>query len=35
MFSLPAFRRVVRASAIYDVVMTGAFATPWTLLLLR
>lgn len=35
MFSLTAFRRLVRASAIYDVLMTGAFATPWTLLLLR
>lgn len=35
MFSLPAFLRLVRASAIYDVLMTAAFATPWTLLLLR
>lgn len=35
MFSLPTFRRLVRASAVYDVLMTGAFATPWTLLLLR
>ena len=35
MFPIPAFRRLVRASAIYDVLMTGAFATPWTLLLLR
>lgn len=35
MFSLPAFRRLVRASAVYDVLMTAAFATPWTLLLLR
>ncbi len=35
MFSLPAFRRLVRASAVYDVLMTGAFATPWSLLLLR
>lgn len=35
MFSLPAFSRLVRASAIYDVLMTGAFATPWSLLLLR
>jgi len=24
------FRRVVRASAIYDVVVTAPFATPWT-----
>ena len=35
MFSLTAFRRLVRASAIYDVLLTGAFATPWTLLLLH
>ena len=35
MLSISAFRRLVRASAIYDVLMTGAFATPWTLLLLR
>ena len=35
MLSIAAFRRVVRASAIYDVLMTGAFATPWSLLLLR
>ena len=35
MFPIPAFRCLVRASAIYDVLMTGAFATPWTLLLLR
>ena len=35
MFSLTAFRRLVRASAIYDVLMTGAFVTPWTLPLLR
>ena len=35
MLSLTAFRRLVRASAIYDVLMTGAFATPWTLLLLH
>ena len=35
MFPIPAFRHLVRASAIYDVLMTGAFATPWSLLLLR
>lgn len=35
MFSLTAFRRLVRASAIYDVLMTGAFAMPWTLLWLH
>ena len=35
MFSLSAFRRVVRASAIYDVLMTAPFLTPWTFLLLR
>ncbi|WP_426070530.1 hypothetical protein [Janthinobacterium sp. DSP2-3-3] len=35
MLSVSAFRRLVRASAIYDVLMTAAFATPWTFLLLR
>ncbi|APA67737.1 hypothetical protein [Janthinobacterium sp. 1_2014MBL_MicDiv] len=35
MLSLSAFRRLVRASAIYDVFMTAAFATPWTFLLLH
>ena len=35
MLSVSAFRRVVRASAIYDVLMTAAVATPWTFLLLR
>ena len=35
MLSVSAFRRLVRTSAIYDVVMTVAFATPWTFLLLR
>ena len=35
MLSLATFRRLVRASAIYDVLMTGAFVTPWTLPLLR
>ena len=29
-FSPAAFRRVVRASAVYDVLATAAFATPWT-----
>lgn len=29
-FSSTAFRRVVRASAAYDVLATAAFATPWT-----
>lgn len=29
-FSPARFRQVVRASAIYDVVVTAAFATPWT-----
>ena len=24
------FRRIVRASAVYDVVVTAPFATPWT-----
>lgn len=29
-FSVSAFRRVVRASAVYDVLMIAAFATPWS-----
>lgn len=29
-FSTATFRRIVRASAIYDVVVTAPFATPWT-----
>ena len=29
-FSLAANRRIVRASAIYDLLLTPAFATPWT-----
>ncbi|KQQ88016.1 hypothetical protein [Massilia sp. Leaf139] len=28
---LPAYLRLVRASAFYDIVVTGALATPWTL----
>lgn len=28
--SATTFRRVVRASAVYDVVVTAPFATPWT-----
>ena len=28
--SLSTNRRIVRASAIYDLVVTAAFATPWT-----
>lgn len=35
MLSVSAFRRLVRASAIYDVLMTVPFVTPWTFLLLR
>ena len=35
MLSVVAFRRLVRASALYDVVMTAAFVTPWTFLLMR
>ncbi|GAB3417036.1 hypothetical protein NX774_22570 [Massilia agilis] len=27
---LPAFIRIVRASAWYDIVLTALFATPWT-----
>ncbi|GAB2864594.1 hypothetical protein GCM10027277_36720 [Pseudoduganella ginsengisoli] len=30
MIASPAFRRIVRASAIYDVLLTFPFATPWT-----
>lgn len=29
-FSPATFRRLVRASATYDIVVTAAFATPWT-----
>ena len=29
-FSPVTFRRIVRASAAYDVVVTAMFATPWT-----
>ena len=29
-FSKNTFRRVVRASAVYDLVVTAPFATPWT-----
>ena len=29
-FSPTAFRHVVRASAVYDVLATAPFATPWT-----
>ena len=35
MLSVSAFRRLVRASSIYDVFMTVPFVTPWTFLLLR
>lgn len=35
MLSVSAFRRVVRASAIYDVLMIVPFTTPWTFLLMR
>ena len=30
MLSEHAFRRIVRASAVYDLVITAPFATPWT-----
>lgn len=30
MLSLPTLRRIVRTSAIYDVLMTAPFATPWS-----
>jgi hypothetical protein len=29
-FSPATFRRLVRASATYDIIATAAFATPWT-----
>jgi len=29
-FSTSTYRRIVRASAAYDIVATAAFATPWT-----
>ena len=29
-FSPSQFRRIVRASAVYDLVVTAPFATPWT-----
>lgn len=32
--SLATFRRIVRASAIYDLVLTAPFATPWTFALM-
>ena len=30
MLSKPAYLRIVRASALYDLVVTAPFATPWT-----
>lgn len=30
-----AYRKLVRASGVYDLVMTAAFATPWTFVLLH
>lgn len=30
MFDHPTFRRIVRASALYDLLLTLPFATPWT-----
>ncbi|MBE3025405.1 hypothetical protein GQ37_002545 [Janthinobacterium sp. BJB1] len=35
MLSVSAFRRLVRASAIYDLLLIAPFTTPWTFLLLR
>ena len=35
MLSVVVFRRLVRASAIYDVLMIAPFTTPWTFLLMR
>ncbi|GAA2161498.1 MULTISPECIES: hypothetical protein [Glycomyces] len=31
----PAYLRLVRASAVYDLVVTAGFATPWTFALLH
>lgn len=33
--SRPASRRLVRASALYDLVLTAGFATPWTFALVH
>lgn len=33
--SRPAYLRIVRASAWYDLVITAGFATPWTYMLLH
>lgn len=33
--SIQAFRRIVRASAVYDLLVTLPFATPWTFALLH
>lgn len=33
--SLPYYLRIVRASAIYDVLLTAPFSTPWTFALLH
>jgi len=30
MLSISVFRRIVRASAVYDLLLTAPFATPWT-----
>lgn len=35
MFDHPTFRRIVRASALYDVLVTLPFATPWTFVAAR
>jgi hypothetical protein len=35
MLSSHTFRNIVRASAVYDVVVTAPFATPWTFALLH
>jgi hypothetical protein len=32
---LPAYRKLVRASAVYDIVVTAPFATPWGFALLH
>lgn len=32
---LPVYRKLVRASAVYDIVLTAPFATPWGFTVLR
>lgn len=34
-FSVDGFRKLVRASAVYDIIFTAPFATPWSFALLH